>query len=330
MVNTEKSNEPLISVIVPVYKVEPYLRQCLDSILAQTYKNLEIILVDDGSPDNCPAICDEYAKKDSRVTVIHKENGGLGSARNAGLDICHGEYIGFVDSDDWLDPDVYRAVADGLLKTDLDMAVIGYKEFFDDGTEKTRDISAEGDIVTQAELLCEGRNINVMVCNKIFRRKVWEKLRFPAGILFEDEYTYPYYASECDGAVICGGVYYHYRRHAESITERKFSEKNLDSITASWHYAEWYRQNMPDMYPRVALRKAYAIAYNMKRILLSHSYLKYRKIYKNLKKQLSDEYEKARPYVTDETECREFVLPAVHDSFRFALRVIYYDLKGKR
>ena len=94
--------EPLISVIVPVYGVEAYLNQCIDSILAQTHKNLEIILVDDGSPDRCPTICDEYARKDSRVRVIHKKNGGLSDARNAGLEIATGEYIGFVDSDDWI------------------------------------------------------------------------------------------------------------------------------------------------------------------------------------------------------------------------------------
>ena len=99
-------NEPLVSVIVPVYKVEKYLDKCIESIVGQTYENLEIILVDDGSPDNCPTMCDEWAQKDSRIKVIHKENGGLSSARNAGLDACTGDYIGFVDSDDWIEPDM--------------------------------------------------------------------------------------------------------------------------------------------------------------------------------------------------------------------------------
>ena len=94
---------PLVSIIVPIYKVEPYLRRCLDSIVNQTYTNLEIILVDDGSPDNCPQTCDEYAAKDNRIIVIHKENGGLSDARNIGLDIWKGDYISFVDSDDWVE-----------------------------------------------------------------------------------------------------------------------------------------------------------------------------------------------------------------------------------
>ena len=101
------NREPKISVIVPVYKVEPYLRKCLDSIINQTYRNLQIILVDDGSPDNCGAICDEYASKDSRIEVIHEENGGVSAARNAGLKLAAGDYIGWVDSDDWIEPDMY-------------------------------------------------------------------------------------------------------------------------------------------------------------------------------------------------------------------------------
>ncbi|HCI64916.1 MAG TPA: glycosyl transferase, partial [Clostridiales bacterium] len=101
---------PLISVIVPVYRVEAFLPRCLDSIRGQTYKNLEIILVDDGSPDNCGKICDEYAEMDSRIRVIHKKNGGLSSARNAGLDVAVGDYIGFVDSDDWIAPEMYETL----------------------------------------------------------------------------------------------------------------------------------------------------------------------------------------------------------------------------
>ncbi|HEY8803664.1 MAG TPA: glycosyltransferase, partial [Clostridium sp.] len=101
---------PLISIIVPIYKVEVYIRNCVDSILNQTYKNLEIILVDDGSPDNCGNICEEYSSKDKRIKVIHKKNGGLSSARNAGLDIASGEYIGFIDSDDWIEGDMYESL----------------------------------------------------------------------------------------------------------------------------------------------------------------------------------------------------------------------------
>lgn len=113
--------EKLISIIVPVYKVEKYLDLCISSIVSQTYKNLEIILVDDGSPDNCPEICDEWVGKDCRVKVIHKENGGVSSARNAGLDIAAGEYIGFVDSDDYIEPDMYEILYNNILSYNADM-----------------------------------------------------------------------------------------------------------------------------------------------------------------------------------------------------------------
>ena len=116
-------SQPLVSIIVPIYKVEPYLRRCLDSIVNQSYTNLEIILVDDGSPDNCPQICDEYASKDNRIKVIHKKNGGLSDARNAGLDICKGEYISFVDSDDWVDEKYIETLLDLAIKENVDIAI---------------------------------------------------------------------------------------------------------------------------------------------------------------------------------------------------------------
>ena len=118
------NNNPKISVIVPVYKVEKYLDKCVESIVNQTYKNLEIILVDDGSPDNCPAMCDEWAEKDERIRVIHKENGGLADARNAGMDIATGDYIGFVDSDDWIEPNMYEVLLKNALKYDADISTI--------------------------------------------------------------------------------------------------------------------------------------------------------------------------------------------------------------
>ncbi len=118
---------PIISVIVPIYKVERYLEKCIQSIQDQTLKDIEIILVDDGSPDRCGVICDEFAQNDSRITVIHKENGGVSSARNLGIRIANGEYIGFVDGDDWIDKDMYEVLYDGILKTNAEVAICGYR-----------------------------------------------------------------------------------------------------------------------------------------------------------------------------------------------------------
>ena len=116
-----------ISVIVPIYKTEQFLSKCIDSIINQTYKNLEIILVDDGSPDNCPKICDEYAKRDNRIKVIHKENGGLSSARNAGIEIATGDFSAFVDSDDWIDSDMYESLVKLSDEYNADIAECGYR-----------------------------------------------------------------------------------------------------------------------------------------------------------------------------------------------------------
>ena len=121
-----------ISVIVPVYKVEPYLRKCLDSIVNQTYRNLEIILVDDGSPDNCGRICDEYAERDNRIRVIHQKNGGVSSARNEGLKIASGDWIGWVDSDDWIEPDMFEYLLENAKKSKADIAVCSRKEWYKD------------------------------------------------------------------------------------------------------------------------------------------------------------------------------------------------------
>ena len=123
----------MISIIVPIYKVEKYINKCVDSILHQTYDELEIILVDDGSPDNCPAICDEYAKKDSRIQVIHKQNGGLINARKSGLEIAKGEYIGFVDGDDWIEPEMYELFARQIKKYSPDMVISDF--YYDSGTK---------------------------------------------------------------------------------------------------------------------------------------------------------------------------------------------------
>ena len=120
------NSQPKISVIVPVYKVEKFLDRCVESIVGQTYENLEIILVDDGSPDNCPSMCDKWAEKDSRIKVIHKENGGVSSARNAALDAATGDFIGFVDSDDWIEPDMYESLMMRIDETGKDIAVCSY------------------------------------------------------------------------------------------------------------------------------------------------------------------------------------------------------------
>ena len=175
----------LVSIIVPVYKVEQYLKRCMDSVLNQTYKNIEVILVDDGSPDNCPALCDEYAKIDSRVRVIHKENGGLSSARNVALDSVKGDYIFFVDSDDWLALDTLE-VLNEYLEKDYDMisfqrTYLTEEKVVEKGEKNPKDM----DVSQYIDASFLGR-YDFFVTTKIFKTEVFNNVRFLEGRKYED------------------------------------------------------------------------------------------------------------------------------------------------
>lgn len=180
-------SEVLISVVVPVYKVEKYLQQCVESIAQQTHSALEIILIDDGSPDHCPALCDELASKDNRIKVIHKENGGVSSARNAGLDAATGDYIGFVDSDDKIPEDYYELLLKNLLSSDADVSRCAHYYFDDNGyvndcDEVVQEIRViQGREKLMADIANSG-NKSVVLWNKLFKREVIGNTRFNTSL----------------------------------------------------------------------------------------------------------------------------------------------------
>lgn len=181
--------ENLISVIVPIYNVENYIHKCIDSIINQTYRNLEIILVDDGSPDNCGKICDEYALKDCRIKVIHKKNGGLSDARNAGIDISTGEYLGFVDSDDYIDTDMYSVLLKNLKDNDADISTCG-RIIVTEGNETPSFKNNETVCLSSHDAIKDLFLFNNNVCHaawdKLYKREMFSEIRFPLGRLFED------------------------------------------------------------------------------------------------------------------------------------------------
>lgn len=189
-----KSSNPLISVVVPIYKVEQYLEKCILSILNQTYRNLEIILVDDGSPDSCGYICDNFALKDSRIKVIHKHNGGLSSARNAGLAIATGSYIGFVDSDDYIHPKMYQSLIEGFDKCD-NVGVVECKYFeVKEEKEMPHNYGVSDDYIVSSEdipLFSVSKIYSVTVWNKLYKRELLDNLVFYEGLNSEDNlFTY--------------------------------------------------------------------------------------------------------------------------------------------
>ena len=227
-------NCPLLSVVVPVYKVEPYIAKCLDSICGQTYDKLEIILVDDGSPDNCGTICDEYAKKDNRITVIHKANGGLSSARNAGIMSASGEYITFVDSDDWIEPDMYSKLMSAVLSEDADLAACGTIV-----EQQDRQIKKANPAQTYyAEAILENLIKNNLgefsAWNKVYRYEFVANTLFTEGRNFEDILSLYRIVSGMKKAVAISNCLYHYLVRNASISH-DHSIKSLEDQWFAYH-----------------------------------------------------------------------------------------------
>ena len=242
----DMEEQALISVIIPIYGVEPYLRKCLDSVVNQTYQNLEIILVDDGSPDNCGAICDEYAAQDSRIKVIHKPNGGVGSARNAGLDAVTGEWIGWVDPDDWVELDMFAYLLENALSYKADIAVCSHYELRQDGGtfHGWSDPHVLNREQALAELLADGQLKNYSV-DKLSRRELWEGIRFPGINLFEDIQVV-YQIFERVGQIVClPGAKYYYCKRAGSLSAEVNLRTDLDFYLTMLLRYEAMRENWP-------------------------------------------------------------------------------------
>ncbi len=237
----------LISVIVPVYNVEKYLRRCVDSILAQTYTNLEIILVDDGSPDNCGKICDEYAKKDSRIKVIHQKNGGLSAARNAGLDIATGDYIGFVDSDDYISPEMYEKLLNILKESNSDLSVCGMDYYDENNNRIDQECPLTDRTFSNLEIFGELQKelywFYVNACPKLYQSLIFEDIRFPVGKLYEDNHIVHYIFQKCNSIVTTSNKWYYFTLRNGSITHSGFSIKSLDDIDAFIDRIEFYKKN---------------------------------------------------------------------------------------
>ena len=226
----------MISVIVPVYNVEPYLEKCLDSICAQTCRDLEILLIDDGSADQSGVICDEYAARDPRIRVFHTENRGLSAARNLGLDEAKGEYIGFVDSDDWIEPDLYEYLLEAAGRTGADVTECGVFREFPDRTLKRerKDRVMSGADAVRALV---SRELSDGVWNKLYRRRCFESIRYPEGRVYEEYATMYRVLSAADR--VCGlpETKYHYRQRPGSITETR----DMKNFTCYWraHYERY-------------------------------------------------------------------------------------------
>lgn len=242
----------LVSVIVPIYNVEQYLTHCINSILQQSYENLEIILVEDGSPDNSGRICDEFSTKDHRIIVIHKQNGGLSDARNAGIDIATGDYVTFVDSDDYIMPDMIESLVNILIKENIDIAQCAYKRCQCDCIDSIKQGLSrinEFTVYTESKMSAYLRNkiISTVSWGKIYKKSLFNEIRFPVGRLHEDVFTTYKLIHRADSVAVTNYIGYIYRINENSITTSKFSPQKLDSIYGKIECAEFIEKNYPDL-----------------------------------------------------------------------------------
>lgn len=248
--NSENKANELISVIVPIYKVEKYLNRCVDSILSQTYKNIEIILVDDGSPDACGEICDGYIEKDSRIKVIHKENGGLSDARNAGIEAAYGEYIIFVDSDDYIVPTMIEEMIEALIASKADLCICNINYVDENGavinnqnmrSPIKKGIYSRDDVLNF--LVNDGYWFYVTAWNKLYKTNVFRNIRFRVGKYHEDEFLIHEIIDRCDKVVCLEDRLYNYVQREGSIMNTGYSIKNLDGIEAKAERLLYYIEN---------------------------------------------------------------------------------------
>lgn len=250
--------KPLITVVIPIYKVEQYINECIDSILKQSYSNLEIILVDDGSPDRCGEICDEYMKKDNRVKVIHQENKGLSGARNSATDVAKGEYITYVDSDDWISENMIEILYDAISTNNTKIACGAFESFFEDGTIATNSHNNETFIYSKQEALdCFLFNeyITPCVCGKLYDIKLWNNIRCPEGKLFEDQFTTYKILNLCEKVVFVTKPLYHYRKRKGSIGHSKFDKKTYQLYDAIHEEYNFISSKYGEQCPNIAVAR---------------------------------------------------------------------------
>ena len=240
---------PLISVIIPVYRVEEYLDHCLASVTAQTYRNLEVILVDDGSPDGSGAICDAWAEKDSRIRVIHQKNAGGGPARNAALDVATGALLAFVDSDDYIAPDMFSHLYENMVKTGADVSECDFLETAGNDAMFPEE-NGRTDVYTREEAMrCHIRDtiFRQLIWNKLYRRELAEGVRFPSGTKIDDEYFTYRLLANAGKLVRSTKVCYAYRQQESSVMHQRFSLKRVEALQAKQQRLVFLEQRMPEL-----------------------------------------------------------------------------------
>ena len=264
-----------ISVVVPVYNVKKYLKKSFESIVKQKYENLEIILVDDGATDGSGELCEELAKKDNRVKVCHKVNGGLSSARNYGLLNATGDYIIFIDSDDYIHHNMISVLYNEIKRTGADVAVSGIMNVYN-----TKEVPQCSD--TNLVFKCDrkgflkelliGEKIPGSICNKLIKKEIADKLKFPVGKIYEDAFYQLDLVKEADSYVVITKPYYYYFHRSDSITTQKYNPRKLNMIEAYEKYIDYISKEFPSLKEEAFFRLSYAYFVVLDSMLLVDNY----------------------------------------------------------
>lgn len=247
-------NNNLISIIVPIYNVEEYLSRCVDSLIRQTYKNIEIILVDDGSTDKCGEICDKYAQKDSRIKVIHKQNGGASDARNSALCIAKGDYLLFVDSDDWIEDETCEVTLKLAIENNADIVPFGWNKVYDNGETKKipirilRNEPSVEECIKALMYKIEEYGVCNFVCNKLCRKELYEDIRFPKGNEAEDQEVAYKLFHRARKIFICNQPLYNYYQRKGSVSKGKYTlSQTKDRLTIWFERLDFIKKYYPNL-----------------------------------------------------------------------------------
>lgn len=284
------SQNRLVSVIVPIYKVEAYLPRCIESIINQTYTNLEILLVDDGSPDCCGELCDKYAHQDIRIKIFHKKNGGLSDARNFALDRMTGDYVTFIDSDDFVDLRYIEVLVGLLENSKANVSMVGCQTFEDESlTTQYNGQPFESVVYTKEEALQRALKVQLRqsAWGKLYEKQVFEEIRFPKGMLYEDLAIFYDVIAESNGIAYTSLPLYKYFIRSESIMRQPFKIQQMDEITIIDHEMKKLESIRPDLRDMIQARKVYSYLLVLSRILSSDDKDKYMPQKKEVKDKIN-------------------------------------------
>jgi glycosyltransferase involved in cell wall biosynthesis len=284
---------PKISIIVPYYNSSKYITRCIESILNQSFKKFELILVDDGSTDDSFSICMKYAKNDERIILLQKENGGQGTARNMGLDIAKGEYIGFVDSDDFINREMYSIMYNSCINNNAELSICGYNTFRSDrlilkpyNNEKARKFNNFELIETylSTSLVSGGP------CNKLYKKELFKEIRFPSLRMREDSYIMPHILRRVTNAIYVGENLYNWNLKLGSTERSKFTLSNLDAIKSINSLYKVIDEYYPSLISLVDVKSIETKIELLKRIIHTNSYKKHKDIFHKLKEDICIEH----------------------------------------